>query len=136
MFSKVGKLSILFLNPDGTLKTSGLFIYSWFHWIFATTHRLSLDVESRGFSSSRCMSFLLWPLLLRSRAPGTRAEELRLTGLIAQQHVDSSWTSNQTRVPCISRHILKHWTTREVLWNEQLILLFRNQILNIIYHDF
>ena len=26
----------------------------------------------------------------------------------------SSWTRGQTHVPCVGRHILNHWTTREV----------------------
>ena len=38
-----------------------------------------------------------------------------LTGLVAPQHVESSQTRNQTRVPCTTRRILGHWTTREVL---------------------
>ena len=35
--------------------------------------------------------------------------------LIAQQHVRSSHTRDQTRVPCIGRQILYHRTTSEVL---------------------
>ena len=37
------------------------------------------------------------------------------TGLAALQHVGSSWTRDQICVPCNSRWILNHWTTREVL---------------------
>ena len=36
-------------------------------------------------------------------------------GLAALQHVGSSQTRDGTHVPCISRQILNHWTTREVL---------------------
>ena len=36
-------------------------------------------------------------------------------GLIALQYVDSSQTKDQTRVACIGRWILNHWTPREVL---------------------
>ena len=39
----------------------------------------------------------------------------RRTGLVAPRHVESSWTRDQTPVPCIGRWILYHWTTREVL---------------------
>ena len=28
--------------------------------------------------------------------------------------MESSWTRDQTQVPCIGRWILNHWTTREV----------------------
>ena len=34
--------------------------------------------------------------------------------LVALQHVESSQTRGRTRVPCISRWIPSHWTTREV----------------------
>ena len=36
-------------------------------------------------------------------------------GLVAPQHVGSSWTRARTRVPCIGRRILNHCTTREAL---------------------
>ena len=35
-------------------------------------------------------------------------------GLVASQHVESSWTRARTRVPCIGRRILNHCATREV----------------------
>ena len=43
---------------------------------------------------------------------GSRAQnqELWHTGLVAPQHVGSSWTKDQTCVPCIGRQILNHWT--------------------------
>ena len=38
-------------------------------------------------------------------------------GLAAQWQSESSQTRDQTRVPCIGRWILNHWTTREVrIW--------------------
>ena len=37
------------------------------------------------------------------------------TGLAAPQHGESSWTRDQTCVPCVGTCILYHWTTREVL---------------------
>ena len=46
---------------------------------------------------------------------GTWAQQFWHTGLAVSWHVDSSWTRDRTRVPCISRWILYHWTTREVL---------------------
>ena len=36
------------------------------------------------------------------------------TGLVAPQHVGSSWTRARTCVPCIGRWILDHCATREV----------------------
>ena len=55
-------------------------------------------------------------------------------GLVAPQHVGSSWTTDRTCVPCIGRRILNHCATREVprycstvwalsrFWNGCLIL--------------
>ena len=40
---------------------------------------------------------------------------MRHTGLVALQHVGSSWTRARTCAPCISRRILNHCTTREAL---------------------
>ena len=39
---------------------------------------------------------------------------MRCLGFITLQHVESSRTRDQTRVPCVGMWILKHWTTREV----------------------
>ena len=36
-------------------------------------------------------------------------------GFVALRRVGSPWTRDRTRVPCIGRQILNHWTTREVL---------------------
>ena len=38
-------------------------------------------------------------------------------GLTALWHAGSSWTRNLTRVPCIGRQILSHWTTGEIHLN-------------------
>ena len=35
-------------------------------------------------------------------------------GLVAPQHVETSWTRDQTCVPCIGRQIVIHCTAREV----------------------
>ena len=53
-----------------------------------------------------CMGFLLrWLLLLRS------------TGLVAPYHVESSQTGDRTHVPSFGKHILNHWTIREILYS-------------------
>ena len=36
------------------------------------------------------------------------------TDLVAGWYAESSWTRDQTYVPCTGRQILNHWTTREV----------------------
>ena len=47
--------------------------------------------------------------------PQSQAQQLWPTNLVAQQHVESSWSRDQTHVPCIGRQILIHFTTRKVL---------------------
>ena len=37
-----------------------LFIYFWLCWVFIAVRRLSLVVESRGYSLLRCAGFSLW----------------------------------------------------------------------------
>ena len=37
------------------------------------------------------------------------------TGPVALRHVESSWTRDQTHVPCIGRRTPIHYATREVL---------------------
>ena len=51
--------------------------------------------------------------LLGSRA---QAQQLWHMGLVALWHVGSSHIREGTRVPCIGRQILSHWTMREVPW--------------------
>ena len=72
----------------------------------------------------QCVGFSLrWLLLVRntgSRLEGfsscsTWAQQLWCQGLVALQHVESSWTRDQTCVPCIGRRIPIHCTTGEVL---------------------
>ena len=43
------------------------------------------------------------------------------------QHVESSQTRDQTRVPCIARWILNHWITREVPYSWFLYLSLMDQ---------
>ena len=56
---------------------------------------------------------LQWLCLLGFRA---QAQQLWYIGLAASWHVGSSWTSDQTHVPCIGSWILYHGTTREDIW--------------------
>ena len=65
-----------------------------------------------GFSSCGVWAQQLW-------LPGCRAQAQKLwcTGLVAPQHLGSSWIGDQTCVSCISRRILHHWATREAPWS-------------------
>ena len=115
----------------------------WLHWVFLAVHGLSLVVASGatlhcGARASHCGGFSCCrarPLGVRASVVaacglsrcGTRAlesasfsncsawaQQLWCTALVAPQHVGSSWTRDQTRVPCIGRQILNHSATREV----------------------
>jgi len=50
------------------------------------------------------------------------AQELRCTGLVALWHGESSWTRDQTCVPCIVRLILSHWTSKEVFFESSCLI--------------
>lgn len=82
-------------------------IYVWLHWVIVAFHELPLVAAGRSCSPSWGAGFSSWWLpLLRSRgarAPaaavlwaGAWAPQLWHTGLVAQQHVESSWMRAQT----------------------------------------
>ena len=77
------------------------FFFFLFHQVFIAAHRLSLVAASEGCSSSQCTDFSSQWLLLSgitgSRCMGfsncsTQAQYLWQKGLVALQHVTSSWT--------------------------------------------
>ena len=80
-------------------------------------HRLSLVeagkwglLTSCGAQVSQCSGFSC----CGAQALEGRLQELWRTGSVAPKHVESSQTRDRTYVPCISRQILNHWTTREL----------------------
>ena len=62
-----------------------------------------------------CLGFPSWRLLfLQNTGSGApRLQQLWCLGLVALRHVGSFWARDGTRVSCISRGILNHWTTSE-----------------------
>ena len=61
-----------------------------------------------------CCSTGVYSLVSVHRLYGLWAQCLWPTGLVASRHVGSSLTRDGTLVPCISRQIFNHQTTREV----------------------
>ena len=69
-----------------------------------------------------------------------QAQWLWRTGLVALRHVGSSWTRDQTHVPCIGRQILNHCPTREVpnflnffiVLLSEIFLRFSNPFINVL----
>ena len=115
-------------NPSSFFQTKLLwfffpnFVYLWLCWVFTAARGLSLVVARRD-CSSLCVDLLQWrPLLQSAGSRGHWLQWSQLTVLVAPQHVGSSLTRDWICVPCISRQILKHWTTREVQR-----MIFRNQ---------
>ena len=94
------QLSFLFFSFFFIDLSTSLFNYFWLCWIFFAVFRLSLVVASKCFSLLRCTDFSWWLLLLCSRYMGSPPWQ-----------VESSWIRDRTRVPCLSRWILNHWTT-------------------------
>ena len=95
----------------------------WLRWVFVAACGLSLVVARGDYSLLWCTGFSLQCLLLLQSTGSshvgfsscsTWAQELWCTGLVALQHVGSSWTRARTCVPCTGRRILNHCTTREV----------------------
>ena len=69
--------------------------------------RLSLlrpAFSSFSTQTTQCGAFSCWRAW---------AQWLWCTGLAAARHVGSSWTRDQTSVPCVARQTLNHWITRE-----------------------
>ena len=64
---------------------------------------------------------------------GAWAQLLRCINLVALRHVGSSWTRDQTCVPCIGRQILIHWATREVLKYFIMFVLVNGVVFSFIF---
>ena len=95
-----------------------LFIYSF---IFGCTgslllHRHFSSCGEQGLLSSCGARAPHWRGFSCCRAwtPDHGLHWLWCRGLVALEHVEFSRTRAWTHVPCISRWILNHWTTREV----------------------
>ena len=95
------------------------------------SHCGSFLVQSRGsrvHGFTSCSRWAQWLWLLGSRV---QAQYLQRTGLVALQHVGSSWTRDWTSVSCVGRWILYHWATREApVWCFDLVLCcFKKMVL-------
>ena len=74
----------------------------------------SLFAEHRLCRYSGFRSCSTWARELQLPGSGAQAQWLWCTGLVAPQRLGSSQISDRTHVPCISKQILTHCTTREV----------------------
>ena len=96
------------------------FFYTSYLFIFGCTVSALLCagfLQVRWVGPSHCGGFSCWG----PSAPGAQASVVAVLGLwlwhmglVAPRHVKSSWTRDQTHVPCTGRQILNHWTTRKV----------------------
>ena len=76
-------------------------------------HRLALGRV--GFRS--CGTRAQWLRLLGS---GAQAQWLCCTDFVVVRHAGSSWTGDETCVPCIGRRIPNHWTTSPLSFFEKV----------------
>ena len=97
------------------LHISLIFIYVWLCWVFIAAHGLSAVAVSRGSSLLVVRGLLIAvSSLVAEHGLVGRLQQLQLADFAAPQHVGSSQLRDRTRVPCIDRQILNHWTTREI----------------------
>ena len=103
-----------------------LLIYFWPYWGFTAECGLSLLAASGACSLVAVLRRLTAAdsLVREHRLQGTQAQELQLMGsrvwaqqlwhmgLTALRYMESSQTKHWTRVPCISRRTVNHWTTQ------------------------
>ena len=95
-------VSVFFVKCPFGSSAHYVFIYL-LQQVFTAAGRLSLFSVSRDHSLVVACAFSLqWLLLLWS------------IGLVAPRLLQSSWTRDQTHVPCIGRQIFNHWISREV----------------------
>ena len=131
------KLSILlilmgtwFVSSFELLQTQLLWTFFLKYLLFLAILDISCCVQAfsscskQGHSSLWCISFSLQWLLFQwsmgfrcmdSVVAALRlywAHQLWCMGFVAQQHMESSWTRDQTCVPYIGRQIPNHWTNR------------------------
>ena len=95
-----------------------IYIYFWLHCVLVAHTSSSLVAVCRlltAVASLVAERRLQVHGLQQLWLPGSRAQAQQLwcVGLVAPQHVGSSRTRDRTRVFCIGRRILNHWTTRE-----------------------
>ena len=95
-----------------------LFFKKTFIYLFLFLAILGFPCSLQAFSSNcwepGCSLLPGTEGLLQPRPLLPRSTGSRLTGSVAPWHVESSWTRDWTRVPCIGRQILIHCATREV----------------------
>ena len=85
------------------------FIYLWLHWVFNAACWFSLAAVSGG------LLFVVVHRLLIVMTSLVSEQRSKVHDLVAPLHVGSSWTRDQTHIPCIGGQILHLWTTREAL---------------------
>ena len=97
-----------------------LYLFTWLAWVFVAAPGLSPVVANGGVEGLLSIAeygllIAVVSLVAEHGFQGTWAQQLPRRGLTAPWHVGSFQIRNWTGVPCISRWILNHWTTRKSL---------------------
>ena len=98
------------MQPINLCMYSRFYLFNFGCTEFVAVCGLSRVAASRGYPSCGEQASLVAEHGLQACG----LQKLWCTGLVALQHVGSSWTRNQTLVCCISGQILNHWPSREV----------------------
>ena len=101
-------------------------------------HGLSLVAASRGSSlvAVRGLLIVVASLVEEHGLQGVWAQYLWHTGLVALQHVESSWTRDGTHVPLPCGQILNHWIHQgSPLFCSTDMLVFMPLPWDLIYHN-
>ena len=128
------KFFFFLMHPTNFSFDYYLCIYFWLWWVFVAVQAF-LQLQQAGATLQlRCAGFSLrWRLCCGACALGrssawvqqlqcvgsvaavrgfsscsSRVQQLRHMGLVFPQHVESSWTRDQSHISCISRWILYH----------------------------
>ena len=84
-------------------------------WVFLAACGLSLAVASRGYSlvvGHRLLIAVAF-LAVETASRALRLQQLQRVGLVTLRLVESSWISDQIRVPFISRRIISHLLSQQ-----------------------
>ena len=83
-----------------------LLVYFWLRSVFIAECRLSLVAANGGYSTLRCLGFLLKWIPLWSMGSTAVAQQLLHMGLVAVRQVGSSQTRDRTYVPALTGEFL------------------------------
>ena len=105
----------LVIKVLGSVKIAGMLNGQFLNFLFICLQLQWGFVATCAFSSCSVPLIVVASVIAEHGLSSTQAQQLRGTGLVATQHVESSCTRDRTHVLCIGTWLLNYCTTREVL---------------------